>query len=92
MDYNLPGSSVLGILQARNTGVGGHALLQGIFPTQGSKQRMLRLSLQAASSPLAPPGKPSMNANCYYYCHNDYYCFLNTKAFVTENKRKKPTA
>ena len=29
-----PGSSVRGILQ--NTGVGCHALLQGIFPTQGS--------------------------------------------------------
>ena len=31
-----PGSSIHGILQAKNTGVGGHALLQGIFP----KQRM----------------------------------------------------
>ena len=26
----------MGILQARNTGVGGYALLQGIFPIQGS--------------------------------------------------------
>ena len=33
MDYSLPGSSVHGILQA--TGVGCHALLQGIFPAQG---------------------------------------------------------
>ena len=35
MDCNPPSSSVQGILQARITGVGCHALLQGIFPTQG---------------------------------------------------------
>ena len=38
MDYNPPGSSVHGILQARNTGVGVHSLLQGICPTQRSNQ------------------------------------------------------
>ena len=35
MDCDLSESSVHGILQARNTGVGCHSLLQGIFPTQG---------------------------------------------------------
>ena len=35
MDCSPPGSSVQGILQPRNTRVGYHALLQGIFPTQG---------------------------------------------------------
>ena len=36
MDCSPPGSSVHGIPQARkNTGVGCHFLLQGIFPTQG---------------------------------------------------------
>ena len=35
MDCSPPGSSVQKILQAR-TGMGCHALLQGIFPTQGS--------------------------------------------------------
>ena len=34
MDCSLPGSAVYGILQARITGVGWYALLQGIFPTQ----------------------------------------------------------
>ena len=36
MDYSPPGSSVRGarILQAKNTGVGSHSLLQGIFLTQ----------------------------------------------------------
>ena len=34
MDHSLPDSSVHGILQGKNTGVGCHALLQGIFLTQ----------------------------------------------------------
>ena len=34
MDYNLPGTSVHGDAPGKNTGVGCHALLQGIFPTQ----------------------------------------------------------
>ena len=36
MDYSLPGSSVHGESPGKNTGVGCHSLLQGIFPTQGS--------------------------------------------------------
>ena len=51
----------MGILQARITGVGGHALLQGIFPTQGRNLRLLRfLHCQAGSLPLVPPGKPQV--------------------------------
>ena len=38
MDCSLPVSPVHGILQARILdGVGSHALLRGIYPTQGSK-------------------------------------------------------
>ena len=36
MDCSLPGSSVHGDSLGKNTGVGCHALLQGIFLTQGS--------------------------------------------------------
>ena len=36
MDCSLPGSSVHGDSPGKNTGLGCHALLQGIFPTQGS--------------------------------------------------------
>ena len=36
MDYSLPGSSVHGDSAGKNTGVGCHALLQRIFPTQES--------------------------------------------------------
>ena len=35
MDCSLPGSPVHGNSLGKNTGVGCHALLQGIFPTQG---------------------------------------------------------
>ena len=34
--WTLPGSSVYGDSPGQNTGVGCHALLQGLFPTQGS--------------------------------------------------------
>ena len=37
IDCSLSGSSVHGDSPGKNTGVGCHALLQGIFPTQGSK-------------------------------------------------------
>ena len=40
----------------RNTGVGSFSLLQGVFPTQGSKPRPL--TLQADSLPTEPQGKP----------------------------------
>ena len=59
MDCSSPGSSVHGILQAKNTGVGCHALLQGIFPTQGWNLRPLcLLHWQTSSLSLAPSGKP----------------------------------
>ena len=51
MNCSLPGSSTHG----KNPGVGGHFLLQGIFPTQGSNLHLLHW--QAGSLPLAPPGK-----------------------------------
>ena len=41
MDCSPPGSSVHGDSPGKNTGVGCHALLQGIFPTQGSNPGLL---------------------------------------------------
>ena len=41
MDCSLPGSSVHGDSPGKNTGVGCHVLLQGIFPTQGSNPGLL---------------------------------------------------
>ena len=39
--YNPPGSSAYGGSPGKNTGVGSHSLLQGIFSTQGSKAGIL---------------------------------------------------
>ena len=41
MDCSPPGSSVHGDSPSENTGEGGHASLQGIFPTQGSNPGLL---------------------------------------------------
>ena len=59
MDCNLPGFFVHGDSPDKNTGVGCHALLQGILPTQRSNPCLLHLlSWQVDSLPLAPLGKP----------------------------------
>ena len=42
----------------KNTGVGWHALLQGVFPTQGLNP--LLLHWQVGTLPLALPGKPQL--------------------------------
>ena len=54
MDCSVPGSSVHGDSPGKNTGVGCHALLQGIFPTQGLNS----LHWKVGSLPRTPAGKP----------------------------------
>ena len=59
MDYSPPGSSVHGDSPGKNTEVGCHALLQGIFLTQGIQGLNLGLpALQVDSLPAEPQGKP----------------------------------
>ena len=58
MDCSLPGSSVHGIPQEKNTGVGSHSLLQGNLPNPGIKPRSP--TLQVDSLPSELPGKHSM--------------------------------
>ena len=58
MDCGPSGSSVHLILQARNTGMDCHFLLQGIFLIQGLNLCLLcLLHWQVDSLPLVPPGK-----------------------------------
>ena len=54
-DYSPPGSSVHGDSPDKNTGVGCHALLQGIFPTQEWNPGVLHCRQILYSE---PPGKP----------------------------------
>ena len=65
VDGSLPGSSVHGIFQASNcSALPFRFLLQGIFPTQGSNPRLLRLPhWQAESLPLRHLG--SSRGNCW---------------------------
>ena len=58
MDCSPPGSSIHQDSPGKNTGVGYHALLQGIFLTQELKPCLLLLHWQAGSLPLASRGKP----------------------------------
>ena len=59
MNGSLPGSSVHWDSPGKNTEVGCHFLLQGIFVTQGSKLHLLHLlPWQLNSLPLVPPGEP----------------------------------
>ena len=57
MDCSPPDSSVLWDSPGKNTGVGCHALLQGIFPTQGLNSCLCVLHWQAGSLPLVLPRK-----------------------------------
>ena len=54
MDYSLLGSLCPWGFPGKNTGAGGHALLEGIFPTQGSNLCLLCfLHWQVNSLPLS---------------------------------------
>ena len=79
MDCSTLGSSVHGILQAKNTGVGCWSLLQGIFPTQGLNSCLLRLLHWQAGfffffflKPVAPPGKLVL-FRCHKWKHSVLY-------------------
>ena len=56
MDSSPPGSSAHGIIPGKNTGVGCHFLLWGIFLTQGLNQCLLQW--QADSLPPSHKGSP----------------------------------
>ena len=61
MDCSPPGSSVHGDSPGKNTGVGCHALLQGISPTQGSNPGLPHC--RRIILPSEPAGEPKESAN-----------------------------
>ena len=98
-DCSWPGSSVH-VIPGKNTGVGCHFLLQGIFPTQGSNPHLLcLLTWQVGSFPPAPPGKQVhvyiYTCACLYIHHLHVYiytfwgvvwhCSLNTECGKENN-------
>ena len=82
MDCSLPGSSVHRDSPGKNTGVGCHALLQGIFPTQGSNPGFLccRLIIYCLSHQGSPKG--SVLVICYRWHINFRFSSLKLQACI----------
>ena len=74
----------------KNTGVGCHALLQGIFPTQGLNPSLFfLLHWQAGSLPSVPSGKPKKQCTIHVMCLN--HPKTNPRSWSMENvSSKKP--
>ena len=69
MQCSPPGPSVPGDSPGKNIGMGCHALLQGVFPTEGLNLHLLcLLHWQVGSLPLAPPGKTLVFDNPFILC------------------------
>ena len=76
-----PGDSL-----GKNTGVGCHPLLQGIFPTQGPNPCLLcLLHCQAGSLPLMPPGKCNLFFVCLFTCWLVYLALQSFGNFHTNS-------
>ena len=94
IDCNLPGSFVHGILQAKNTGVGCHFLLQEIFVIQesrregGGREREEGGSpaLQAGSLPLSHPWSPMLKP--YVEAQSQNVTLFGDRAFTEVIKLK----
>ena len=68
----------------KNTGVGCHALLHGIFLTQGSNSRLSRLlHWQVGSLPLALPGKPQ-----FKHILGQYWAGVPTSRYRIPNRQE----
>ena len=87
--YSPPHSSVHGDSSGKSTGVGCHALLQGIFLTQGLNPCLLcLLCWQEGSLLLAPPGKLYHTGKCL---HLQAHVFSRLKQSWKRGKqRQKP--
>ena len=78
----------------KSTGMGCRFLLQGIFPTQGSKLRLLHLlHWQADSFPLAPPEKSYAyiyytHTHIYTYTYIYIYIYLSRERFMVRLARR----
>ena len=72
MDCSPPGSSVHGDSPGKNTGVGCHALLQGIFPTQGLNPALPHY--RQIFLPSVPAGEPpfSLGVSVFQNCISSY--------------------
>jgi len=98
MDCSQLGSSVHGDSPGKNTGVGCHALLQGIFPIQGSnpglphcRQILYYLSHQGSSYSLSKFQLYNSVINCSHHVlhYNLMIIFLKSEKYQTFKKVEK---
>ena len=74
----------------KNTGVGYHALLQGIFPTQGSNLSLLLfINWQMDSLRLGPPGNVCVWLNFFAVYLKLSHCLLISYTSIQNKKLKK---
>ena len=82
MDYSSPDFSVHGNSPGKNTGVGCHALLQGIFPTQGSNlypHVSCGSCIAGRFFTTEPPGKPiRMYVHTHTHIYTHFYLLTHT--------------
>ena len=103
IDCSPPGSSVQGDSPGKNTGVGCHALLQGIFPTQGSNPGLLYCRwilfffLQVDSLPSEPPGNPKNTGvgslfllQCIFSTQESNWDLLHCRRILSAELPRKP--
>ena len=86
IDCGPPGSSVHGDSPGNNTEVHCHALLQGIFPSQGSNPGLLHCTDSLQSE---PPGKPCLGVcsqNTVFKTFLNYAFFLFQHGYVIHLK------
>ena len=70
----------------KNTGVGCHFLLQGIFPTQGLNPSLVHhLHWQVDSSPLCQLGSPVFSID-HFNCHCPHIFWTDVLYFMFHNK------
>ena len=100
VDCSPPGSSVHGILQSKNTGVGCHALLQEIFQTQGKNPCLLHLLYwqagswftvmaysQFPSSSPSPESPASPGSGCSMPELEKFQCQVTIKSEITKSRK-----
>ena len=82
MDWSPPGSSVLKDSPGKNARVGCHALLQGIFPTQGWNLCLLRLlHCKWILYHWAKAEAHDISIHCAFECGNSDCCVLTQCPF-----------
>ena len=87
MNCSLPGSSVHGDSPGKNTAVGCHALLQGIFPIQGLNPGLPHC--RQILYQLSHKGSPSLEGRLFIHMERKKQSNCKANIYVTKSQGKK---